>query len=521
MRTKKIFLNMLSDIIPYLLIGIVGLIKVKFLVTYIGDVGNGYYQTINQIITYVFLAEVGFGDAVTYSLYKAFAKNNQKEINEIYSGSRKIFKKIGYIILGIIFLVTLLLGLFYNFETGYKTETLLCFLIISTSYLIAYFGKGQTFLAILSANQSKYIHSLVFNSIKLLCDIGIILVVLKFSSLTSIAIVILLAKIIEEIIIRIVMKKKYPWLKTTKKANTKMFKMTKDLAGIQIGRLILNNTDSLIIVSFLGPISVSIYTSYMVITRFLNEISAKVELSMVNSFGNVFANKETKKIYPLFKEMLILFTILAFAMMITFTLGIRGFINIWIGKEEYLVNYQTVTLFALSTFLYTISLPLLAIINANGCFKENKNQTFACALTNIISSLILVKIYNLNGLLIGTVLAFLLNLILKIILIEKKFFKKTHHKITLYYLIILLAFLLCLLIMYPIEETFLLVINTLPRAIFLLGSLFISLLLIMFGLSCILSQSARLLYERVKKLLTGGKKKWINTKSTQWIKKAF
>ena len=56
MRTKKIFLNMVCDILPYLLIGIVGLVKMNVLITYIGDVGNGYYQTINQIISYVFLA---------------------------------------------------------------------------------------------------------------------------------------------------------------------------------------------------------------------------------------------------------------------------------------------------------------------------------------------------------------------------------------------------------------------------------------------------------------------------------
>ena len=54
MRTKKIFLNMICDILPYLLIGVVGIIKMDVLIKYIGDVGNGYYQTINQIISYVF-----------------------------------------------------------------------------------------------------------------------------------------------------------------------------------------------------------------------------------------------------------------------------------------------------------------------------------------------------------------------------------------------------------------------------------------------------------------------------------
>ena len=105
--------------------------KMDVLIKYIGDVGNGYYQTINQIISYVFLAQAGFSDAVIYSLYKPFAEKNKDDINAIYGGARKVFRIIGFIILGIIFLVTLGLHLFYNFEEGYKVSALICFFIIS------------------------------------------------------------------------------------------------------------------------------------------------------------------------------------------------------------------------------------------------------------------------------------------------------------------------------------------------------------------------------------------------------
>ena len=202
MRTKKIFLNMLCDILPYLLIGIIGIIKMDVLITYVGDVGNGYYQTINQIISYVFLAQAGFSDAVIYSLYKPFANKNKDDINAIYSGARKVFKIIGLIIFGIICLVTLGLYLFYLFEDGYQSAALICFFVISTSYLISYFGRGQTYMSVLSAAQEKYIYSLVFNGVKLLCDILIVVVTYKFRSLEAIAIVILFMKILEEIINR-------------------------------------------------------------------------------------------------------------------------------------------------------------------------------------------------------------------------------------------------------------------------------------------------------------------------------
>ena len=502
MRTKKIFLNMICDIIPYLLIGIIGLVKVNFLIKYVGDVGNGYYQTINQIITYVFLAQVGFGDAVIYSLYKQFAENDKRDINEIYTGSRKIFKKIGLVILGIVGIVSLFLYLFYGFEDGYRNSSLICFIVISCSYLIPYFGSGQSYLAILSASQNKYIYSLIFNSIKLLCDLSIILVCYKYGTLESIAIVILIAKVTEEIILELVMRKKFPWLHKVKREDTSMFKMTSDLAGVQIGNIILNNVDYVIIMTVLGPVSVSIYSSYIFVTRYLNEISTKIELSVVNSFGDVFAKEENKKVYPLFKELLVLFIILSFSMAITFILGIRGFINLWIGKENYLLSYFTITLFMMVSFLFIISLPLLALINAHGYFKDNKNNIFLCAIVNIISSLILVKFYNLNGLLIGTVIAFLLNIVLKIRVVEKKIFDKIKHKNTIiqYSLIILLFIFICL-ILKPIEE---LIYSSMPNMIItivMLLIIFISLLSLLFGLLSIFSISGRNLLERIINLL--------------------
>lgn len=493
---------MICDIIPYLIIGIVGLIKVRFLIRYIGDVGNGYYQTINQIITYVFLAQIGFGDAVIFSLYKYFSNDDKKNINRIYSGSRIIFKRIGFVILSIIMLVSLLLYLFYGFEDGYRNTSIIAFIIISCSYLIAYFGCGQTYLAILSASENKYIYSIVFNSIKLLCDIGIIVSCYLFKSLESIAITILIAKIIEEIVIRIVMKHKFPWLHKVKNENTKMFSMTKDLASIQIGNLILNNVDSIILVSFLGPVMVSIYSSYVFITRYLNEICAKIELAVVNSFGNIFAKGDNDKVYPLFKELLIIFIILVFSIGITFSLGIRSFINLWIGKENYILEYNTVILFSLISLLYILSLPLLSLINSKGLFKDNKNIIFISAITNIVISIILINIYGLNGLLLGTVIAFLVNVILKIRVIENKVLNNIkHNNLYFIYFIIITLLISILYFIKPIELMLFYRLNNIFSIILVLGIMFISLILIVFGILCLFSNSANILYKRIKDII--------------------
>lgn len=502
MRTKKIFLNMLCDILPYLLIGIVGIIKMDVLITYIGDVGNGYYQTINQIISYVFLAQAGFSDAVIYSLYKPFAEKNKDDINAIYGGSRKIFKRIGFIILGIICLVTLGLYLFYNFEDGYQASALICFFIISTSYLISYFGRGQTYMAVLSAAQEKYVYSLVFNGVKLLCDILIVLVTIKFKSLEAIAIVILIMKVLEEIINRIVVKRKYPDLHEIARKDTSMVKMTKDLAWTQVGHLVLNNIDALLLMGVSGPVMVSIYTSYNFILRFLNEVASRVELSTVYSFGNVFAKKEEDRIYPLFKEFLILFILIAVSMSITFMIGIRGFVSVWVGKENYLLDYITVILFTETLFLNILYYPLVALINADGLFKDNKRHIFICAITNLVLSIILVNFLGINGVLIGTIIAFLLNIILKTNLISKKILKDVKLiNILKYFIITILLFIALSVVLTPLEAYFLSTSTGFITVVLKLGLIFILVTGITSLTLYLTSEDARNLFKRAINLI--------------------
>ena len=501
MRTKKIALNMLSDIIPYILIGIVGLVKVSVLINYIGDVGNGYYQLINQIITYVFLAQAGFGDAVIYKLYKPFADKNKDDINKIYSGSRKIFKVIGYIILGIIMLVSLFLYLFYGFQDGYRNSALLCFIIISTSYLIAYFGRGQTYMAVLSAAQEKYTYSIVANSIKLLCDILIVVVTIIFKNLESIAITILIMKIIEEFILRLVVSKKYSWLKEVADKDTSMVNMTKDLAWLQVGYVVLNNVDAVLLGFFSGPVMVSIYTSYNFILRYLNEVSSRVELSAVYSFGNVFAKKEEDKIHKLFKEFVILFIILAFSLSITFMLGIRSFVNIWIGKENYILSYVTVVLFTTTLFLNIIYYPLLALINSNGLFKDNKNHIFICASINVILSVILVIPFKINGILFATALAFLVNIFLKTKLVSGKVLNIKHIDLLKKYILLICIFVLLSISLFKIEEIILGLNLNIITCVLLLGIIFVVILLLTFVVLYLISKDTKSLVNRIKLII--------------------
>ena len=278
--------------------------------------------------------------------------------------------------------------------------------------------------------------------------------------------------------------------------------MTKDLAWTQVGYLVLNNIDALLLMAFNGPIMVSIYTTYNYILRFLNEVASRVELSSVYSFGNVFAKKEDDRVYPLFKEFLILFILIAFSMSITFMIGIRGFVSVWVGKENYILSYLTIVLFTSTLFLNILYYPLVALINADGLFKDNKKHIFICAVTNLILSIILIKFLGINGILLGTIIAFLVNILLKTNLVTKKILKNIKLiNILKYFIITILLFIILSFILSPVETYFISISTGFFSTIIKIGIVFILVTIITSLALYLISNDARNLFRRIINML--------------------
>ena len=428
MKTKKIALSALVEIIPYILIGALGILKVRILISNIGSDLNGYYQFVNQIISYLFLAEMGFTGAVIFKLYTPFANNDKKSIGEIYRGARKIFKSIGFVIVGLIFGGTILFPTLFGINNEFSFQVIMCYLLISLSYTLPYFFYSYTYNTLFCADQKKYIYSLIINIMKLLCDLFVILVVLKFPNLIAIALVIVVIKIIEEIIVSIIGKRVYSYIEKEGIEDTSARKMTKDVVWHYVGYLVINNVDSVLIMMILGPISVSIYAAYNFISRFLSEVATKIDNVILHFFGGAFVKEKKERVYSMFKEQTILIAWLALTISFTYLIGIRGFVGLWVDDPSvnYILNYFTTSMFAFSLFLVIVYSPLHAMIYSNGLYKESKYYIMIACLINIVLSVILMQTFpgdlKIAGALVATAISFFVTIILRSGLISRMIF---------------------------------------------------------------------------------------------------
>ena len=278
----------------------------------------------------------------------------------------------------------------------------------------------------------------------------------------------------------------------------------KKLAMIfQIGYLILNNVDAILLMGFLGPTIVSIYTTYNYILRFLSEIASRIQIVSVYSFGNVLASDEKEeKVIGLYKESFTLFSIISFSLSLTFLLGIRTFVNLWINDPTYILSYRTAVLFTATLFLGIIYYPLLTLINADGQFKTNKNHTLTCAIINLVLSFVLIKPYGIDGLIFATSLAYFVNIILKAKDTGKTNLKKlgVHKVVTTYMITVIIFFIVCYLFKY-IEILFFNNIHSILTCILGLGITFIVLIFLTTAIMYMITPATKELLNRGKNLI--------------------
>ena len=507
MRTKNIVLGTIAEIIPFFILAVLGIVKTMYFISFIGSVGNGYFQFINRILSYVFLVDNGFSGAVAVRLYKPFAKDDKKEINRVYNGARVIFRRIGLVTAAVVLLAAPLLPLF-NIEADFTFSVIASFLIIGGSYLLTSFFYSDTFFSLCAGNQKKYIYSTIFNIVKIVCDALSILAVIVFKSLIAVAIVILILKVIQEIIMRIYMKKSYPWLKKSKDRDYKAWPMAKQLFWHQIGYLIVNNADVILIMAFMGPIYVSIYTAYMVISQFLTEIASRINSVIGHNFGNVFAKEDKKRSKALFNESIVLFLLMAFALCIPFQLGIRSFVNLWISAEDvsYIVSYITASMFTLNIFTSIVYSPIVSIISANGLFKESKSSIMWGAFANVVLTLILLFILPDNlkiaGALGATALSFYVTLAMRSVVVSKHIFEDlSWKKLTFKYFIYTMLFVLFSIIVYPLEKLILANIHNIILLVGVLAFAFIIGSIVTLIVLYFIYDDTKILVDRVKRLL--------------------
>ena len=406
MRTKKVFLNLLSEVLPQLIIAVISFVRVKIFLTYIGDEILGVYQLFGQVLAYLSLAELGLTDAAMYFLYKPLYEKKNRDISSLISGVKKSFNYVMIAMLFIGFAISFLVPHLIAENTLTNPFIISCFILTLFVNVFGYFST--TYTVLFNADQNKYKYSFFTQGLLILRNVADIVVIIFLKNLYAVLVVEILFTLLQNLVMKLLFKKNYPKLSVKEKPNYVFWSKTKSLIPHKIGGLIAYNIDVILVSKILGLGHVVIYNAYYAITYVISNIIGKFSSSTLASVGNLLV-AEPKKAYSIFLEYNDMLFFIANIICVPLAIFFTPFISLWYGPS-YTVSDITMYLFVFNLLYGIIRIILNVYSSAAALYKETLVCTYLEAFINLAVSLILIlNGFGITGLLIGTASSMLIS----------------------------------------------------------------------------------------------------------------
>lgn len=369
---------------------------------------NGLFVNILSILSF---AELGIGTAITYSLYKPLAENDQKAITGIMNYFKKAYNYIGFFvaILGMA-LLPFLPYLIGKTQIPLKSIYIIYILYLLNSVVSYFFTYKRTLLIADQKGYISVINQLLFSIIQIVIQI---IILFLFKSYLGYLVTQILCTIFSNIVISNKVNKVYGFLgeykdeKITSIERKTIKKNTIGMMGSKVGGIVVNGTDNLVISSFVGVVWVGLYSNYFLIVNSVSLVLTQLVTSISASIGNlVVLEKNTTKqkdIYSQHNYINLILILFSSSMLINL---LNPFINIWIGREYLLSNF-TVIIIVLNFIVTQSRQTAITFITSFGLFSRIGIKSILEAFSNLILSLIFVAYFKLGvaGVLLGTMIS--------------------------------------------------------------------------------------------------------------------
>lgn len=406
-RVHKSILNAKVNLVFYFLSLFLAFYSRKIFLDCLGAEFIGLTGTLNNILGYLNLAELGISGSIGYFLYKPLQQNNRTEITELLSVFGYLYNWIGSIILtGGIIISCFFPFIFGDSDLGLGIVYFSFFSILGSS-LVGYFMNYRQIL--LSADQKNYLVAIYFKSAGLIKTILQITLAYNFKNLYIWVFIEFVFGIIGCIVLNWKINKEYPWLKTNKAQGKVLLKQydrvlvyTKQIFIHKIKDFLLYKSDELFIFLFVSLKMVAFYGNYTIISTKLGQLFSSVLGSMEASIGNLIAEGNKKNIMKVFWELTTIRHFVAGFLCFSIYHFIEPFICLWLGKE-YILSHDILVLLVLTIYIGA-SRGSVDMFNAtHGLFADTWSAWTELAM-NVIFTIIGGYIWGIAGILLSKVI---------------------------------------------------------------------------------------------------------------------
>lgn len=171
--------------------------------------------------------------------------------------------------------------------------------------------------------------------------------------------------------------------------------------------MVVNNTDNLLISSFVGVVSVGIYSNYYLLIGSVRQVLDQIFQGITASVGNLGATEDKGRIQTVFEAAFFIGQWLYGIAAIALYELLNPFVELSFGKN-YLFPRDIVLILCINFFLNGTRKAVLTFRDSLGLFWYDRYKAVAEAVLNLVVSILLVRQFGTWGVFAGTFISTLL-----------------------------------------------------------------------------------------------------------------
>lgn len=401
-------------------------------IRFLGFAYVGLSTLFTSILSFLSVAELGFGSAVVYAMYKPIADNDYSLVGAYLAFIKKIYRKIGFAILCLGLLLIPFLPYLVNQEAPGEINIYLIYSLYLFNSAIGYFASGYR-QSLLSAYQRTDIIEKISIVVMVFVRLLEIIVLYATKNYYLFSAVQIIGTVATNIYLKWKTKEMFPEIACfgdisgERKAEVKQ--KIGGLIGTKLNSIVVHQADVLVISSFLGLSILGKYGNYYYILSAVSGIIVVAFNAITASVGNKIATNTIDEVYKLYKKISFLNMWIVGWSAICMVSLYEPFIRLWgrLAGEDLLLSSEIAISLTAYFYCFQIQRTNLVFKDAAGLWYEDRYRPYLTMIINLVANIILVRIIGLLGVILSSIIAFLISVPWCNAVVQRRLFNHPSH----------------------------------------------------------------------------------------------
>lgn len=366
---------------------------------------NSLYASILQVLS---VTELGFGMAISASMYKPIAENNVETVSALLLLYKKIYQVVGIIIIAFgVIMIPFLPHIVGKAPAGINIYVLFIIYILNTAVSYLLFAYK---VSLLNANQRSDLTEKVGMVCKFITGMVQIFVIVVLKDIMLYVFLNVVCTILYNIWCSIIVNKKYPQFQCKGQLiESEKVKIKSNIIALsmhKIGNTVSVSLDTIIISAFMNLTVVAIYGNYSYIISAISVFISLVYSAITASIGNSIAVEDKNKNYADFQNLTFMNLWLVGWCSICLVSLFQNFMMLWMGKRL-IFSIDIVCALVACFYISQIRKVVQTYKDAAGIWCGDKFKPLVGCIANLTLNILLVYKIGVIGVVISTIVSYL------------------------------------------------------------------------------------------------------------------